>query len=88
MFGLISRLTLLVLCGGWLAGCATLPVPTDKPLVNEQVYTAAHPYYFEFCALSEIQKKPGYGADIRAAWADTRRCTSTAPASSAMAARH
>ena len=61
----MSRLALLVLSAGWLPACSTLPVPTDKPPVDEQAYTAAHPYYFEFCALSEIQKKPGYGADIR-----------------------
>jgi hypothetical protein len=49
-----------------LADCATtLPIPTQQPALNEAGYTAIHPYYLEFCALSEIQKKPGYGADIR-----------------------
>ncbi|GAC1336782.1 MAG: hypothetical protein NVSMB18_00580 [Acetobacteraceae bacterium] len=28
-------------------------------------YAAAHPYYAEFCALSQIKKRPGFGADIR-----------------------
>lgn len=28
-------------------------------------YDAMYPYYAEFCALSEIEKKPGFGADIR-----------------------
>ena len=48
------------------AGCSnTLPIPSDAPVFDEAAYTASHPYYLEFCALSEIQKKPGYGADIR-----------------------
>ncbi len=49
-------------CG--LAGCATLPLPANASH-DEAAYTALYPYYLEFCALSEIQKKPGYGADIR-----------------------
>jgi hypothetical protein len=53
-----------LLCG--LAGCATLPISsTPAPTTPEAAYTTEHPYYFEFCALSEVQKKPGYGADIR-----------------------
>ena len=49
-----------------LAGCATtLPIPASAPVNDEAAYTALHPYYLEFCALSEIQKVPGYGADIR-----------------------
>jgi hypothetical protein len=49
-----------------VAGCATtLPIPQHDPAPDEAAYTAVHPYYLEFCALSEIQKKPGYGADIR-----------------------
>jgi hypothetical protein len=49
-----------------IAGCATTePIPSQPRLTDEAAYTAVHPYYLEFCALSEIQKKPGYGADIR-----------------------
>jgi hypothetical protein len=48
-----------------LAGCATLPIPPQASWDNEAAYTALDPYYLEFCALSEIQKKPGYGANIR-----------------------
>jgi hypothetical protein len=59
----IALLIGVVLC---IAGCAsTLPIPSPAPIVDEAAYTAAHPYYLEFCALSEIDKKPGYGADIR-----------------------
>jgi hypothetical protein len=58
---------LLGLAALGVAGCATntLPIPGDKPLPDEAAYTTLHPYYLEFCALSEIDKKPGYGADIR-----------------------
>ena len=49
-----------------IAGCAnTLPIPRHEPRVDEAAYTSLHPYYFEFCALSEPEKKPGFGADIR-----------------------
>jgi hypothetical protein len=49
-----------------LASCAaTLPIPSPAPTTDEAAYAALHPYYLEFCALSEIQKKPGYGAEIR-----------------------
>jgi hypothetical protein len=47
-----------------LAGCDTLPLPSQVSHNDEAAYTALEPYYLEFCALSEIQKKPGYGADI------------------------
>ena len=47
-------------------GCATtMPIPSRQPVFNEIGYTTQHPYYLEFCALSEVQKKPGNGADIR-----------------------
>ncbi|WP_428490359.1 hypothetical protein [Rhodopila sp.] len=57
----------LLLCAlaGSLTGCATLPLPSPEPPHDEASYTALKPFYLEFCALSEIQKKPGYGADIR-----------------------
>jgi hypothetical protein len=53
-----------ILLGG-LAGCGTMPIPSQVSHDDEAAYTAVDPYYLEFCALSEIQKKPGYGADIR-----------------------
>jgi hypothetical protein len=61
-YGCFLRLGVIVL---HIAGCATtLPMPRP-PAHDEAAYTARHPFYLEFCALSEIQKKPGYGADIR-----------------------
>jgi hypothetical protein len=62
----MQRLCVVLVCAFALAGCAaTLPIPLNLPPVDEAAYTAQHPYYLEFCALSEIQKIPGYGADIR-----------------------
>jgi hypothetical protein len=59
-------LLLLGLIALGIAGCAnTLPIPSHGLATDEAAYTAVHPYYLEFCALSEVQKKPGYGADIR-----------------------
>ncbi len=57
--GLLSLMALNV------AGCASLPIAPRGPLDAEADYTALYPYYLEFCALSEVQKRPGYGADIR-----------------------
>jgi hypothetical protein len=59
---LLNGLVGALFCG--LAGCATLPFPAHIPH-DETAYTALMPYYLEFCALSEIRKKPGYGANIR-----------------------
>jgi len=60
----MHRLALLGLLAG-LSACASLPIPSQRPAYEEAAYAALHPYYLEFCALSEIEKKPGYGADIR-----------------------
>lgn len=50
-----------------LAGCATTkPIADPSPTTasEEAQYTALYPYYAETCALSQIRKKPGFGADI------------------------
>jgi hypothetical protein len=60
------RTALLLGLVAGIAGCSTTaPIPTPPPPHDEAAYTALHPYYLEFCALSEQQKKPGYGADLR-----------------------
>jgi hypothetical protein len=57
----VSLLLSLVLL---LAGCAA--VRFDVPgAADEATYATAHPYYAEYCALSQIKKKQGFGADIR-----------------------
>ena len=53
-----------LLAASWLCGCALARF--DVPgAADEGAYAAAHPYYAEFCALSQIKKKVGFGADIR-----------------------
>ena len=42
------------------AGLAAAPAPDV-----EQIYAALYPYYVEFCAVSEIRKKPGSMVDIQ-----------------------
>jgi hypothetical protein len=60
----MRRFCLVILAMMGLAGCDTLPIPRHEPHDDEAAYTALDPYYLEFCALSEIQKKPGFGANI------------------------
>lgn len=51
----------------WLAGCnATFDV--TAPASDEQLYAWLYPYYAEFCAVSQIQKKPGFGPDTSGGW--------------------
>lgn len=46
----------------WLAGCnATFDVAV--PPANEALYARLYPYFAELCAVSQIKKKPGFGAD-------------------------
>jgi hypothetical protein len=60
------HIALLAGIAAGIGGCSnTAPIPTPPPPHDEAANTALHPYYLEFCALSEVQKKPGYGADIR-----------------------
>jgi hypothetical protein len=57
-----GRLTGLAMVAA-LAGC-TLPLPPVQES-DEAQYAALFPYYAEVCAVSQIDKKPGFGADIR-----------------------
>lgn len=47
--------------GGVTAVAMVLPGDGDKDM--KDVYAALYPYYAELCALSEINKKPGFGAE-------------------------
>ena len=53
-----------LLAASWLTACAAARFDTEGA-ANEAAYRAAHPYYAEYCALSQIKKKPGFGAGIR-----------------------
>lgn len=60
----LSSMMCLMLAA-WLTACS--PEQFDRPGDggNETLYTAIYPYYAEYCALSQIKKKVGFGADIR-----------------------
>ena len=51
-----------VLTSLWLAACATVRFDQDAAQPD---YASQHPTYAEYCTLSQIKKKPGFGADIR-----------------------
>ena len=48
-----------------LTGCGAADFNLPGADGNEARYTSIYPDYVEFCALSQINKKEGYGADIR-----------------------
>lgn len=48
-----------------LAACAAADFNLPGASGDGPSYAEAHPYFFEYCALSQILKKPGFGADIR-----------------------
>ena len=49
----------------WLTACSAEHFDRPGAGGDEALYTSVYPYYAEFCALSQIMKKPGFGADIR-----------------------
>lgn len=53
-----------VLLALWLAGCAAAQFNHPGVGGDSAAYEAVYPYYAEFCALSELRKKPGFGAEI------------------------
>ena len=60
-----AALVAIILCA--LVGCVTTPPVIDPPptsVAEEAQYAALYPYYAETCALSQIEKKPGFGARL------------------------
>jgi hypothetical protein len=47
-----------------LGACSTAHIDQAMNTTVEQIYDEAFPYYTELCAVSELKKKPGFGADI------------------------
>jgi hypothetical protein len=47
-----------------LSGCASSLFNVPEGRLNEAAYVSVYPWYAEFCALSEISKKKGFGAEI------------------------
>lgn len=59
------RLMVWLVCASiWLSGCASTVFNVREGTTDEAAYAAVYPWYAEFCALSEIDKKPGFGANI------------------------
>jgi hypothetical protein len=59
------RAVVPVLCASLsLAACSAAHFTVSESSLNEGLYTSLFPYYSEFCALSEIKKKPGHGVEI------------------------
>ncbi len=63
---MISRRAIAwVVCASlWLSGCADSLFNVSEGTYDEATYAALYPWYAEFCALSEIDKKPGFGAEV------------------------
>ena len=49
----------------WLAACSVVDFARPGTRDPEATYAGTYRYYAEFCALSQIQKRPGFGAEIR-----------------------
>ncbi len=45
-------------------GAAAGSLAVAQAAGDEALYSALHPYYVEYCAVSQIQKKPGFGVEI------------------------
>jgi len=54
---------LLLLLACLMSGC--VPARFDAIGPSDAAYTADHPLFAEYCAVSQIKKSPGFGADIR-----------------------
>ncbi|MBL6078575.1 hypothetical protein JMJ56_11205 [Belnapia sp. T18] len=68
MSGYLRRLFALlaaILSSLSLAACGTVDFSRPGIADPEAGYAAAFPWYAEFCALSQIRKRPGFGAEIR-----------------------
>jgi hypothetical protein len=61
------RPALAVTAALWLAACSAT-FDFAAPPGEAQLYSMLYPYYIEFCAVSQIRKKPGFGADTSGGW--------------------
>jgi hypothetical protein len=60
----IRSSALAVIASLAIAGCSTAHVDTRPSIDAEQAYAALFPYYAELCAVSELKKKPDFGAEL------------------------
>jgi hypothetical protein len=60
-YGLVLACMLAPLLAACVSGAVAPPAAT---VGEEQQYAMVYPYYAELCAVSQLDKKPGFGADI------------------------
>jgi hypothetical protein len=60
----VARAGLVAVIVLGLAGCSawSFSVPATAP--DEAVYSSLFAYYVEFCAVSQLKKKPGFGIKV------------------------
>jgi hypothetical protein len=59
-----DRVAVAVAASIWLVACAEMRVDMPQSVGDEKLYASLYPYYAEFCAVSQLKKKPGFTADI------------------------
>ena len=52
-----------------------MPISKSAHPLDERVYTAIYPYFAEYCAVSEFDKKKGFGVDSTAVVRAGIRCS-------------
>jgi hypothetical protein len=59
----LGRLLFVAGTSMWVAACGGLRVDTGPTASDEEVYSSFYPYYAEYCAASQLKKRPGFGTD-------------------------
>jgi hypothetical protein len=59
----VGRVSFVAGASMWVAACGGLRVDTSPTANDEQVYSSFYPYYAEYCAASQLKKRPGFGTD-------------------------
>jgi hypothetical protein len=60
----LLRLGLVLAAVMGLPGCINAYYQAPQTSIDERVYAALYPYFAEYCAVSEFDKKNGFGVDI------------------------
>jgi hypothetical protein len=62
--GRLRHLALMLAATIVLPGCINAYYQAPHTTVNERVYASFYPYFAEYCAVSEFDKKKGFGVDL------------------------
>ena len=60
----LRQLAFVVIAVIGLPGCINAYYQAPRTAVDERVYASLYPYFAEYCAVSEFDKKQGFGVDI------------------------